>query len=209
MKTMDNAKRKVLIIEDEPIPRGVLKTAFLECEEMQFEVSLAENARQADKLIVINEFDVVTVDLRLGSNPEAGLLWMQKQMLFSSCPGAVKIVVTAFSDLENVLRAMRAGAWDFIAKEGEYEGRTVKSAMARLKELAEAERVEKALFEEWLPKNERQWQKDFPGEYLAIDGEGAIVAHGKSRIELGENLPVEWLKGGGRPYILQLGKGPL
>jgi DNA-binding NtrC family response regulator len=205
MLKMSAVEKKVLVVDDEAIPRDRLGGAFAKCEEIKFKVYLAEYAREADGLISKNAFDVVTVDLKLGSDVEAGFLWMQKQLLLSSCPEAVKIVVTMFPDRENVIRAMRAGAWDFVFKgEGVYETETVKRAVQRLKELAEAERVEKFLFGDWFPKNEQRLHKEFPGEHLAVDGEGNIIAHGRSRIELGEAFPPEWLKGGRKAFILHL-----
>ena len=197
--------KMVLIIEDEPPVRDVLKKAFQKCTDFRFEVVPVENASQADEWLKSHKPDVVTVDLNLGKGIEEGLQWMQRQMLFLGCPGAVKIVVTGYPQPENVVRAMRLGAWDFINKGLDtFAAETVKSAVARLKQLEEAKRVERFIFDKWLPEHEESLQKEHPGEYVAIDGEGNILAYGQSMLALGAGLPGEWLTGEREPFILQI-----
>ena len=203
---MNEISKTVLIIDDEPAARSVLKEAFLKCDDFKFEVVAVESAAQADMWLRSHSADVVTVDLKLGSNTEAGFQWMQRQMLFTSCPDAVKIVVTGYAQRENLLRAMRLGAWDFVGKDLAYGAQAVRSAVSRLKELEEAKRVEGFIFDEWLPEHEQSLQKEYSGEYVAIDGKGNILAHGQSMVALGSALPVEWLASGRTPFILQIAK---
>ena len=66
--------RKVLIIDDDAVPRVLLRKAFLSCKEIEFLVSAAENADEADSFMEKDTFDVVTVDLKLGREVEAGFL---------------------------------------------------------------------------------------------------------------------------------------
>jgi len=198
-------KQTVLIIEDVPAARDVLRKAFEKCADFSFEVVPAENASQADEWLKSHKPDVVTIDLNLGKSVTDGLQWMQRQMLFQTCPNAVKIVVTGFAQPENIVQAMRLGAWDFISKGLDtFAAQTVKSAVARLKQLEEAKRVERFIFDEWLSEHEESLQKEHPGEYVAIDGEGNTLAYGQSMLALAAGLPGEWLTGEREPFILQI-----
>jgi DNA-binding NtrC family response regulator len=201
---MNETSKTVLIIDDEPAARSVLKEAFLKCEEFKFEVVAVESATQADMWLRSHKTDVVIVDLNLGRGIDGGLQWMQKQTLFSTCPDAVKIVVTGYPQRENLVRAMRLGAWDFIVKDSAYGAQAVRSAVPRLKALEEAKQLERFIFDEWLPKHERSLVQDYPEEYIAIDGKGNVVGHGVSIIALGESLPKEWLAVEPKPFILKI-----
>ena len=202
----DIVHMKALIIDDDGDARQELETAFRACKEISFDIESAADMSQADGALRRTRFDVITIDLKFGSNVTAGLQWMQRKMILASCPDAIKIVVTAYPTYPRCVEAMRLSAWDFIDKEGNYGVEVVRSAVARLMELEEAKRVQRFIFDEWLPAQGQALQKKYPGEYVAVDSEGRILAHGDSMITLGAELPHEWLTNDRKPYILHIAK---
>jgi DNA-binding NtrC family response regulator len=197
---------KVLLIDDDNNARKELETAFRGCNEISFAIDQAADIEDADNALKGTQFDVITIDLKFGREVTAGLQWMQKQMILASCPNAIKIIVTAYPRLDLCVKAMRLGAWDFIDKERNYGDKVVQCAVARLKEVEEARRVERFIFDKWLPEHEQALEEEHPGEFVAIDGKGSILAFGHSMIALGSNLPAEWLKSERKPFILQIAR---
>jgi uncharacterized protein YciW len=100
---------------------------------------------------------------------------------------------------------MRVGAWDFIPKTGQWQEKTVESALNRLAELEEEAKQETQIFEEWLPKNEAMLQASYPDKYVAIR-DGGVIANGNSMIALGAALSQMWKHGEKKPFILFVAK---
>jgi NtrC-family two-component system response regulator AlgB len=99
----------VLIVDDEKNIRQALKVCL---ETMDAEVTEAGSAAMALEAIGRTVFDVVFLDLRLGT--ESGLDLIPK--LLAENPNVVIIVVTAYATLETAVQAIRSGAWDYLQK---------------------------------------------------------------------------------------------
>jgi DNA-binding NtrC family response regulator len=201
---MNDRSVKVLIIEDEDAPRESLEAAFCRSSDPKFEVRTARNSAEAEIEIQQAKFDVITIDLKLQSEQEAGLRLFEEGMILASCPDAVKIVVTGYATYERCVQAVRQGAWDFILKTGSYEAKVVQSAVARLNDLEEVSKQEDQIFEEWLPKNEAMLQERFPDEYIAVR-DGEVIAHARTMIGLGTAM--RSAQAGRKPFILRVKKG--
>jgi DNA-binding NtrC family response regulator len=113
----------------------------------------------------------------------------------------VKIVITGYPTYDRCVRAMRAGAWDFIPKTGHWQERTVESAVKRLSELQEEKELEAHIFEDWLPKNETLLKSQYANQYVAIR-DGGVIASGSSMIALGQVLATVWKHEEKKPFIL-------
>ena len=206
---MNKNTKRVLVIDDEEKDRDKLEAGFNN-KKLDFEFTVdavdpGKKPKQVERLLAQWKYDVIIIDLVFGDNDDAGLDLMARRMLFASCPEAVKIVVTGFATIDRCVRAMRLGAWNFIEKGQNFATRTVESAVERLKEIEEAHRQERFIFEEWLPKHEHTLQKKFPGEYVVVTG-GKVIAHARTMIALGKGFPEKSGKEEKMPYILYIRK---
>ena len=99
----------VLIVDDEKNIRHTLRVCL---EAMQAEVSEAASAPAALEAIGRSVFDVVFLDLRLGTQSGLDLI----PQLLAENPNVVIIVVTAYATVETAVDAIRRGAWDYLPK---------------------------------------------------------------------------------------------
>jgi NtrC-family two-component system response regulator AlgB len=100
---------RILIVDDEKNIRLTLSTAL---EAMKHEVASATNGALALHALKADAFDVVLLDLRLGS--ESGLELVEEILRIS--PRIAVILVTAYASLETAVEAMRRGAFDYLPK---------------------------------------------------------------------------------------------
>jgi NtrC-family two-component system response regulator AlgB len=99
----------VLIVDDEKNIRQTLKVCL---ESMDAEVTEAATASAALEAIGRTVFDIVFLDLRIGSQNGLELI----PQLLAENPNVVIIVVTAYATLETAVDAIRRGAWDYLPK---------------------------------------------------------------------------------------------
>src|SRR3954468_5973954 len=103
------ARLSVLVVDDEKNIRQVLRVCL---EAMDADVAEAGSAPAALEALGRAAFDVVFVDLRLGSASGLDLI---PQLLVEN-PNVVVIVVTAYATFETAVEAIRRGAWDYLPK---------------------------------------------------------------------------------------------
>jgi two-component system response regulator AtoC len=102
-------KSRVLIVDDDSEMVSMLRVGLA---ARGFEVTCAGSASQALEALAQSELDVVVTDLNMrGMN---GLELCER--IAGSRPELPVVVITAFGSLETAVLAMRAGAYDFIAK---------------------------------------------------------------------------------------------
>lgn len=186
---MNNNKRRVFLIDDEQDLREQLKLAFELSREYAYEVTAVASLEECIDADFLKEpFDIVIVDLALSGSgtPESeGLI-----LLLSSDLREVehRIVYTAHPKIENVVRAMKLGATDFISK---VDCHTVQEFVKRV-EATMRERTLRAeqqqTIREFLTVHVLDWISERPGQVLAIavdtsTNKAEIVAHGGSRLE--------------------------
>lgn len=100
---------RILIVDDEPNIRRTLQVAL---EADGHEVAEAATTARALDFAGRRPFDVALVDLRLGS--ESGLDLIGP--LLEQSPRLAVVVITAYSNVDTAVEAMRRGAFDFLAK---------------------------------------------------------------------------------------------
>lgn len=105
---MDNLKYKVLIIDDEPQIRRLLKMAL---ESNDYRVFVAENAKEGLLQITMTRPDVILLDLGLPDND--GLSVLSQLREWSVTP---VIVLTVQDDEQTKITALDGGADDYITK---------------------------------------------------------------------------------------------
>jgi DNA-binding NtrC family response regulator len=102
------SRQHILIVDDEEGVREALGLAL----EDEFSLTMASSAEEAIKVLESKSFAVALCDIGLpGMNGEA-LLGAIK----ASWPSTEVVVVTAVRDVEQAVRCMKSGAYDFISK---------------------------------------------------------------------------------------------
>ena len=99
----------VLIVDDEKNIRHTLRVCL---ESLDADVSEAATAPLALEAIGRSIFDVVFLDLRLGTQSGLDLI----PQLLAENPNVVIVVVTAYATVETAVEAIRRGAWDYLPK---------------------------------------------------------------------------------------------
>ena len=107
---MTNSCFRVLIVDDEPnIRSGLAKGLINEADSI-------DTANDADEALLTfgrHDYQLVIADVRLHCS--MGGIELMRKMLFAR-PQTAVIVITAHGTVETAVEAMRAGAFDFIAK---------------------------------------------------------------------------------------------
>ena len=104
---------KVLVVDDEA------KNAELVAGELRdagFEAEFVNGGAAALRRLEAQRFDAVVTDLRMA--PPDGLAVLKE--VRERWPETVVVVMTAFAALETARKALKAGAWDYVEKEGDF-----------------------------------------------------------------------------------------
>jgi len=138
-------KKKILIVDDEKLIRWSLSQKL---STWGYEVFSAENGGQALSFAEEEMLDLIMLDVKLPDKKGTDLLEDFKK----NKPELPVIMITAFGVIEDVVTAMRRGAYDFITKPIDYTKleSTIKNALetASLKrELAYYKEKEKKQFD--------------------------------------------------------------
>lgn len=99
----------ILLVEDDPAQRTVL-AGFL--KKRGYRVLTADSADAAVAVAAGLQVHLLLTDLRLGGEDGVSLLGRLRE----DHAGLEAIVLTAYGSVEDAVRAMRAGAYDFLAK---------------------------------------------------------------------------------------------
>lgn len=116
------AQASILVIDDEPGMRNFLvRTLGPRCKRIEEAADTEEASRKLDQ----HHFDVVILDnIMPGKN---GVDWLIEQRAIGFFADA--ILMTAYADLETAIRALRAGAVDFVLKP--FRSNQILNAVAR------------------------------------------------------------------------------
>lgn len=106
---MKMIKKRILVVEDDEGVRDSLTTLL---EEAVYETESSPDGTAAIRQVRSAPFDLHMIDLRL---PGMGGIELMKQIQKISSD-AICIVLTAYATIELSVKAMRAGAFDFIGK---------------------------------------------------------------------------------------------
>ncbi|HEX8362850.1 MAG TPA: ATP-binding protein [Longimicrobium sp.] len=129
---------RILLVEDNPGDARLLRETLREAEGFPFQLAHAERLGDAASLLARSPADVVLLDLSL---PDAHGLDTVRRML-EAAPEIPIIVLTGTDDERLALRAVHAGAQDYLAKgrvDGPLLARSIRYAIERKR--LERERV--------------------------------------------------------------------
>lgn len=101
-------KNKILIVDDEIKILRALKFLL----EDTYDVYTSDNISDAKMVFIEEKINLVLLDLRLSEG--SGLILMDELLAIN--PNAVIIIMTAYSTIENSIKAIKSGAYYFITK---------------------------------------------------------------------------------------------
>ncbi len=101
--------KSILIVEDEETLRESVKRIFT---KEGFSVDAAESAEQGLSLLETNAYDVIISDIILPGMDGIEMLTRVREQT----PDQIFIVITAYASLDTSVKALRAGAYDYIMK---------------------------------------------------------------------------------------------
>jgi len=99
----------ILVVDDEPIVQQSLGDWF---RQDGYQVDTASNAKEALKLAAEHAYDIALLDIKM---PGIDGLELQER-LAKEVPDLTVIVMTAYASIESAVRALKAGAYDYITK---------------------------------------------------------------------------------------------
>lgn len=130
---MESKQGKILIVDDN---EDLLKAARMHLKRHFAQVDTEKNPEAIPSLMANEDYDVILLDMNFTkdvSSGSEGYYWLEK--ILELDPSAVVVLITAYGDVQMAVRAIKAGATDFVLKPWENEKllATIYSAM-RLRE---------------------------------------------------------------------------
>ncbi|MBI4686561.1 MAG: sigma-54-dependent Fis family transcriptional regulator [Nitrospirae bacterium] len=132
----------VLIVDDEPLQRGILKTIL---SEEGYETFAASSGDEALSIVKSFSPQVVLTDLKMAAMDGIELMERIKE---SKADMPSVIIMTAFGTVASAVEAMKKGAFDYLLKplDKDVVVLTVKRAMERMELLKENKELQEALY---------------------------------------------------------------
>jgi len=142
------SKANLLIIEDDPLQRKLIKENL---EREDYAVFEAASGKEALIQIGSTAIDIAVVDYKL--DEETGIDVIQK--LLKQNPLITPIMVTAYSNVENAVEAMKKGAYDYIVKPIDFDKflLVIERALERQKLKKEVSLLQSSLEDKFSSKN--------------------------------------------------------
>jgi DNA-binding NtrC family response regulator len=110
---------KILIVDDN---EDLLKAAKMYLKRHVAQVDVEKNPEAIPALMSNEEYDVILLDMNFTkdvSSGSEGYYWLEK--ILSIDPSAVVVLITAYGDVQMAVKAIKAGATDFVLKPWENE----------------------------------------------------------------------------------------
>jgi len=102
-------RRRILVVDDDPLIRDMVEDLL---GDGGFETTAVESAEQALREIEAHDFDLVLSDLQMPGKDGLELLGSLRALR----PELPVILMTGFGSIETAVKAIRAGAFDFVTK---------------------------------------------------------------------------------------------
>jgi len=99
----------ILVVDDERVVRESLRRWFT---DYGYEVETASEGRKALSLLAETSYDLVIADIKMPGMDGLELLDRVKE----TSPSTIVLIMTAFATVDYAIRALKAGAWDFVKK---------------------------------------------------------------------------------------------
>lgn len=115
----ENKQGKVLIVDDN---EDLLKAAKMFLKRHIAQVDIEKNPEAIPALMNNEDYDVILLDMNFTkdvSSGSEGYYWLEKILQID--PSAVVVLITAYGDIQMAVKAIKAGATDFVLKPWENE----------------------------------------------------------------------------------------
>jgi DNA-binding NtrC family response regulator len=115
----DNKHGKILIIDDN---EDLLKAAKMFLKRHFAQVDVEKNPEAIPGLMSHEDYDVILLDMNFTKDVVSGhegYFWLEKILQLD--PSAVVVLITAYGDVQMAVKAIKAGATDFVLKPWENE----------------------------------------------------------------------------------------
>src|SRR5574339_758976 len=116
---MEQKQGKILIVDDN---EDLLKAAKMHLKRHFAQVDTEKNSQALPALINNEDYDLILLDMNFTkdvSSGSEGYYWLEKILQID--PSAVVVLITAYGDVQMAVRAIKAGATDFVLKPWENE----------------------------------------------------------------------------------------
>lgn len=110
---------KILIVDDN---EDLLKAAKMHLKRHFAQVDVEKNPEAIPSLLNNDNYDVILLDMNFTkdvSSGSEGYYWLEKILKID--PSAVVVLITAYGDIQMAVKAIKAGATDFVLKPWENE----------------------------------------------------------------------------------------
>ncbi len=107
---MGNMRFRVLLIEDDKVDQMAFKRLVRE-KDLPYDYIIAGSVSEAKKILSLETFDIVITDYALGDGTAFDI--------FSSIINIPIVFITGAGDEETAVKAMKAGAYDYLIKDPE------------------------------------------------------------------------------------------
>jgi DNA-binding NtrC family response regulator len=110
---------KILIVDDN---EDLLKAAKMHLKRHFAQVDIEKNPEAIPSLMNNDNYDVILLDMNFTkdvSSGSEGYYWLEKILRID--PSAVVVLITAYGDIQMAVKAIKAGATDFVLKPWENE----------------------------------------------------------------------------------------
>jgi DNA-binding NtrC family response regulator len=115
----ENKQGKILIVDDN---EDLLKAAKMFLKRHIAQVDIEKNPEAIPALMGNEDYDVILLDMNFTkdvSSGSEGYYWLEKILQID--PSAVVVLITAYGDIQMAVKAIKAGATDFVLKPWENE----------------------------------------------------------------------------------------
>ena len=119
MEKRNDKTGKVLIVDDN---EDLLKAAKMFLKRHFRQVDIEKNPEAIPSLISNDDYDVILLDMNFTkdvSSGKEGYYWLEK--ILEMDPSSVVVLITAYGDVQMAVKAIKAGATDFVLKPWENE----------------------------------------------------------------------------------------
>lgn len=116
---MDQKQGKILIVDDN---EDLLKAAKMFLKRHFAQVDIEKNPEAIPALLGSEDYDVILLDMNFTkdvSSGSEGYYWLERILKID--PSAVVVLITAYGDVQMAVKAIKAGATDFVLKPWENE----------------------------------------------------------------------------------------
>ena len=159
---MDKELGKILIIDDD---EDVLLAAKMLLKKHAKEVIIEKNPKKIPFLLNNDTYDLILLDMNFSkdiTSGKEGFYWLEQ--ILDKDPQAVVVLITAFGDVEMAVKALKAGATDFVLKPWQNE-----KLIATLNSAAKLKESYKEVTQ--LKQTSKQLQEDSNSAFKDIIGE--------------------------------------